>query len=140
MAQISQTVSDYDEGTMNTTRLGLIGIVLVGLVALGCGSDGATKYRVTVSFNETVTQADMDAVAEYLRDYDKDVDFLVQETFPPTGVATLRTNTDDFCATVETELESRSYISGVDCHETDDSAPSESPDAPVSGPTATSAR
>ena len=136
MAQISQTVSDYDEGAMHTTRLGLIGIVLVGLVALACGGDGATKYRVTVHFNETVTQADMDSVADYLRDFDDDLDFLVQETFPPTGVASLRTKTKEFCAKVEAELESRSYISSVDCHEADDAAPSESPDAPVSGPTA----
>ena len=131
MAQISQIVSDYDKDTVNTARLGLIGMVLVGLVVLSCGSDRATKYRVTVSFNETVTQADMDSVAEYLRGYDDGLNFLVQESFPPTGVATLKTDADDFCPTVVAELESRSYVTSVDCREAGDT-PIDSPDAPVS--------
>jgi hypothetical protein len=106
-------------------------IVFAALAAVACGSDGATKYRVTVSFNETVTQADMDSVGDYLRGFDDGLDFLVQESFPPTGVATLSTDTDDFCATVVTDLESRPYVRSVDCREADDT-PVESPDAPTS--------
>jgi len=118
-------------------RVTIAAVVLTGALALSCGA-GATKYRVTVHFNTTVTQADMDSVTEYLRGYDKDVDFLIQETFPPTGVATLRTHVDGFCATVKEELESRSYVSSVDCREASE-APVDSPEAPVSEePVATS--
>ena len=113
---------------MNTTRLIALTAILLGLAA--CAGDGATKYRVTVSFNETVTQDDMDAVGDYLRGFDDGLDFLVQESFPPTGVATLETDADDFCATVVAELESRPYVRSVDCREAND-APAESPEAPV---------
>jgi len=108
----------------------LLASVAIGTVALGCGG-GATKYQVIVHFNTSVSQADMDDVAGYLREFDKDLDFLVQETFPPTGVATLRTNAKDFCVTVRAELESRSYIDGVDCHKAADVTTSESPGVPV---------
>lgn len=125
---------------MNALRLGLTAAVLAGALAIACGGDGATKYQVTVHFNTAVTQADMDSVTEYLRGYDKDVDFLAQEIFPPIGVATLKTDAKDFCATVEEELESRSYISSVDCHKASE-APVTSPDAPASNePDATNAR
>lgn len=111
-------------------------IVVLSALAVACGRDSTTEYRVTVSFNETVTQADMDSAAEYLRAFDDDLDFLIQESFPPTGVATLKTDADDFCEAVEAELESRSYVSGVDCTEGNET-PVESPDAPVSdGPAA----
>jgi hypothetical protein len=104
---------------------------VLGAVAVACTADDTKEYRVIVHFNTTVTQADMDDVTEYLQTFDEDVDFLIQESFPPTGVATLMSDAGDFCATVEVELESRSYIDGVDCLEARDSTPSESPDEPV---------
>jgi hypothetical protein len=114
-------------------------IVLAMLAGYACGGDGAPTYRIAVSFNETVTQANMDSVAEYLRGFDDDLDFLVQESFPPTGVAMLRTDAEDFCATVVAELESRTYISSVNCREATD-VPVGNPDAPVSDePVATAA-
>ena len=114
---------------LKTMRFLAVIAILVALVVACDG--GTTRYHVTVSFNETVTQADMDSVGEYLRGFDDDLDFLIQESFPPTGVATLSTNAKEFCTTIEAELESRSYISSVDCSQVSD-APVESPDAPVS--------
>jgi hypothetical protein len=111
-------------------RLVTLALAVIALLLLACGS-GTTDYRVTVSFDETVTQDDMDAVDEYLRSFDDELDFLIQESFPPTGVATLSTDEDDFCPTVVAELESRSYVRSVDCREASDE-PVESPDAPVS--------
>jgi hypothetical protein len=107
-----------------------IAFVVLGAVATACASS-PTKYQVIVHFNASVTQADMDDVAGYLHNYDQGLDFLTQETFPPTGVATLRTNAKHFCRTVEAELEARSYIDGVDCRKANDVTPSKSPDAPV---------
>ena len=104
-------------------RMVLFAFVVLGAVAIACGSS-PTKYQVIVYFNASVTQADMDGVAGYLRNYDQGLEFLAQETFPPTGVAALRTNTKHFCATVEPELEGRTYIDGVTCREAGD-APSD---------------
>ena len=115
-------------------RLALALIPALAVLALACTGSGGTEYEVIVRFNSTVTQADMDDVAEYLRSYDDGLDFLIQESFPPTGVARLRTDEADFCATVETELEARSYIDGVDCGEASDVLSSESPEAPVESP------
>lgn len=115
-----------------------VGLALVGLLAVACGG-GGTEYQVTVGFNESVTQADMDEVDAFLRAFDENMDFLVQETFPPTGVARLTTDEPDFCARVESELGAKPYISEVTCREYDEPAPSGSPDGPLSStPLATS--
>ena len=111
-------------------RVLLLALTAATAIAFACASS-PTKYHVIVHFNASVTQTDMDDVAGYLRDFDQGLDFLVQESFPPTGVATLRTNAKNFCATVEGELTSRSYIDGVDCRNAADVTPVESPDAPV---------
>ncbi len=111
-------------------RVLLFALAAATAIAFAC-ANSPTKYHVIAHFNTSVTQTDMDGVAGYLRNFDQGLDFLVQETFPPTGVATLRTNAKRFCATVEAELESRSYISGVDCRKAGDVTPVESPDAPV---------
>jgi hypothetical protein len=112
-------------------RVLLCMLAALGVFAFAC-ANSPTKYLVFVHFNTSVTQTDMDSVAGYLRDFDQGLDFLLQETFPPTGVARLRTNAKNFCATAEAELTSRSYIAGVDCRKAGDVTPVASPDAPVS--------
>lgn len=115
-------------------------LVLAGLlVALGVGAGcssggGSTEYDVIVRFNETVTQANMDEVDAFLRVYDDDLEFLIQETFPPTGVARLKADDAEFCIAVEAGLGAKSYIDEVTCREREDQTPVESPDAPVSYP------
>src|SRR3989304_4469824 len=84
---------------------------------VGCTGSDATEYEEVVRFNTTVTQDGMDEVAAFLRGYDDDLDFLIQESFPPAGVARLETDEPDFCATVEEELEAKSYTDDVTCAE-----------------------
>jgi len=116
-------------------RIALALIPALAVLALACTGSGGTEYEVIVRFNSTVTQADMDDVAEYLRSYDDGLDFLIQESFPPTGVARLKTDEPDFCVTVEAELEARLYVESVSCQERAESLASVTPDdQPVESP------
>jgi len=110
----------------------MFAVLALGALASSCG-DGAPAYDVRIVFNETVTQEDMDEVADLLESYDEDVDFLVQEIFPPIGVARVETDVSDFCAVITAELEGRSYISEVTCAKARDDAP-DGGDTPVSYP------
>ena len=76
---------------------------------------GAVRYEVTVGFNTSVTQEDIDEVGALLRAYDDGLDFVVMESWPPIGRAVLTTDVADFCQTVEAELEAKSYIDDVSC-------------------------
>lgn len=82
-----------------------------GIIALA----EAPQYEVTVQFNTSVTQDDIDEAAALLRAYDEDLEFLIMEIWPPIGRALLATNVPDFCQTVEAELEAKSYVDGVSC-------------------------
>ncbi len=76
---------------------------------------GATRYEVTVGFNTTVTQDDIDEAGAVLRAYDDELEYVVMESWPPIGRALLATEVADFCQTVEAELEAKSYIDDVSC-------------------------
>jgi hypothetical protein len=78
-------------------------------------TDGGTRYEVTVRFNTTVTQDDIDEVGTLLGAYDDEVEYTVMESWPPVGRALLTTDVDDFCQTVEAELGAKSYIDDVSC-------------------------
>ncbi|MEE8346940.1 MAG: hypothetical protein V3S20_06305, partial [Dehalococcoidia bacterium] len=90
-----------------------------------------TRYEVTVQFNGSVTQQDMDEAGALLGSYDDDVEFLIMEIFPPIGRAVLTTDTPDFCPTVKAALEAERYVDGASCRlwQEPDQA---DPDAPVS--------
>ena len=115
-------------------------MVIVGAV-LGSGlaislvqrsnADDTARYEVTVQFNTTVTQDDLDEAGALLRTYDNDLEFLIMEIFPPIGRAVVTTEAADFCQTLETELGAKSYVDEVSCgpHVETDQA---DPDAPVS--------
>ena len=81
----------------------------------GPTTDGATRYEVTVGFNTTVTQDDIDEAGAVLRAYDDELEYVVMESWPPIGRALLATEVADFCQTVEAELEAKSYIDDVSC-------------------------
>ncbi|MEX2159293.1 MAG: hypothetical protein WEB04_07825 [Dehalococcoidia bacterium] len=115
---------------MHNTRLyvtvgrgGAAALFLALCFLVACRSEADTRYEVIVHFNASVTQPDLDFVAAYLRGYDPDVDFLIQETFPPTGVARFKTNGRNVCEVIEAELETMSYIDSVDCAKAPDGIP-----------------
>jgi hypothetical protein len=72
-------------------------------------------YDVTVLFNTSVTQEDIDAVEATLRAHDADLEFVLMESFPPIGSAVMAREGADFCANVEGELVAESYIDEVSC-------------------------
>ncbi len=76
---------------------------------------GIGEYRVTVSFNEDAVQADLDEIGALLAGYDSGADYLIQESFPPTGIATLTTDTDGFCETVVSLLEAEAFVTSASC-------------------------
>ncbi len=109
----------------------VLGTVLGIYLMQGSDADETAQYEVTVQFNPTVTQDDLNEAGALLRSFDEDVDFLILEIFPPIGRAVVTTEAADFCQTLETELGAKSYVDEVSCGphvETDQS----DPDAPVS--------
>jgi hypothetical protein len=98
------------------TVLGLAALLALGMFGVACSGDGeATRYEVTVNFNTSVTQPDIDEVDELLRAHDEDLDFFVMESWPPIGRALLETDAADFCETVEAQLEAKTYVDDVSC-------------------------
>ena len=113
----------------------IVGAVLGTLLGIslmqGSDADETARYEVTVQFNGSVTQQEIDEAGALLRTFDDDVDFLIMEIFPPIGRAVVTTEAADFCQTVETELGAKSYVDEVSCgpHVETDQA---DPDEPVS--------
>jgi hypothetical protein len=104
-----------------------IGISLVGASA----DDDAARYEVTVRFNTSVTQRDIEEVDALLSAYYDDLGFVVMESFPPVGGAILNVDADDFCRTVEADLEAASYVEAVSCQPWEE-ADGEAPDDTIS--------
>jgi len=75
----------------------------------------AARYEVTVRFNTSVTQDDIDEVSALLRAYDDDLEFLIMELWPPIGRALLATNVANFCQAVEAKLKAKSYVDDASC-------------------------
>lgn len=73
------------------------------------------SYDVTVYFNESVTQSDMDEVQQLLRFYDPNVNVLILESFPPIGRATVVTEFPAFCDAIVGVLEAKSYVTTLSC-------------------------
>jgi hypothetical protein len=72
-------------------------------------------YRVTVSFNETAEQAHLDEIGARIRDFDPDAEYVIQESFPPTGVANVLAGGEDFCIAIIQELEAETFVTAVSC-------------------------
>jgi hypothetical protein len=86
---------------------------LIGVAVVACAA--SNEYEVVVPFTTEATQEEIDEVGDLLRSYDADVDFLIQESFPPTGRAVVETDVPSFCRTVLAELEGREYLRGPSC-------------------------
>jgi hypothetical protein len=76
---------------------------------------GAARYEVTVRFNTSVTQDDIDEASALLRAYDDDLEFVIMESWPPIGRALLATSVADFCQAVEAKLKAKSYVDDASC-------------------------
>ena len=109
----------------------VLGTVLGISLMQGSDADETARYEVTVQFNTTVTQDDLDEADSLLRTFDDDVDFLIMEIFPPIGSAVLTTDATGFCRTVEAALEAKSYVDGASCRPWQEPDQAD-PDAPVS--------
>jgi len=84
-----------------------------------------------VLFNTSVTQEDLTETNETLQSYDEALQFLIQESFPPIGRAVLTTDASDFCSTIETDLEAKTYVQSVVCQKWEEPDTSLSPEEPV---------
>jgi hypothetical protein len=80
-----------------------------------CTGGGGTAYDVTVRFNEQARQDDIDDVTDFMLSYDEDADVRIQETFPPTAVATIRTDDTSFCDDLERELDRSRAVANSTC-------------------------
>ena len=80
------------------------------------GRDPAALVDVTVNFNESVTQHDLDEVVAFLREFDADLEFAFLESFPPILSATL-TAEIDVCSPIEADLGAETYVLAVSCDE-----------------------
>jgi hypothetical protein len=93
----------------------MVGAALALLIAEGGSADDGEQYRVHISFNETVLDADLEEASAWLREYDRNVDMAILESFPPQGSAIIRTRDQNFCDSIVPQLESMSYISSATC-------------------------
>ncbi len=76
------------------------------------------QYEVTVQFNSSVTQDDLDEAGALLRTYDEDVEFLTTRCYLPMGRAVVTTDAPD---TIEAELEAKTYVDNVSYQPRDES-------------------
>ena len=113
----------------------VVGAALAAILGLSCaggsGGSGTAQYEVTVWFNTTVTQDDIDEVDTLLRTFDGDMEFIIMESFPPIGRAVMAAEASGFCQTVETERAGQSYVLDVSCQPWAGSNGAD-PDTPVS--------
>ncbi len=113
----------------------IVGVVLTSALVIslvkGSGAGETARYEVTVQFNDSVTQQDMDEAGALLGSYDDDLEFSILEIFPPIGRAMLATDAPDFCPTVKAALEAERYVDRAFCQLWQESDQAE-PDAPVS--------
>jgi hypothetical protein len=119
--------------------IGVLGVV-AGLSFAGAGDGGdapgdinrtGDECEVTINFNDTVTQTDIEEVEAMLRALDPDVEFFVMESFPPIGVGRLNVDDRSQCDAAVDELRAKSYTANVSW-QTFDPLGVENPDEPVS--------
>ena len=91
----------------------------------------SSQYRVTISFNETVDQDQMDEVGARIRDFDPDAEYVIQESFPPTGVANFVADTEDVCIALTQDLEDETFVTSVTCGPQLEPGDTIDPDEPV---------
>ncbi len=109
----------------------VLGILLGISLILASDGNGAAEFEVTVRFNTSVTQDDIDEAGILLRTFADDLVFVNMDIFPPVGRAVVATDTPGFCQAVAAELEAKSYVNDVTCRSWAGGDGGE-PDVPVS--------
>jgi hypothetical protein len=92
----------------------------------------STSYDLTIAFDASVTQTDIDETVKVITSISPDTEFVVRESFPPVGAARLTTDMASFCPDLEAKLESASYVDDVTCLASRASTNPSDPDEPVS--------
>ncbi len=109
-------------------------IVVLGLaLTYGIRDTTSPLYDVTVQFDTEATQTDIDATTSILRSYDSSVSYVLQESFPPTGHARLRSRIASFCTDLRRKMEAVHGVGGATCQLATPPVPS-TPDTPVHSP------
>ena len=90
-----------------------IGVTLAAAVA--CDGESVRPYQVTISFDESATQEEIDQVAAILRTYDDRALLQIGDMSAPVDIVGLETDSADFCPTVEAELEAKTYVQDATC-------------------------
>ena len=73
------------------------------------------EFTITIRFNESVDLDIIDEVGARIRDFDPNAEYVIQESFPPTGVANFNADTEDACLALAQGLETESFVTSVSC-------------------------
>jgi hypothetical protein len=109
----------------------VVGTVLGISLGRASGGSEAAQYEVTLLFNASVTQQDIEETEALLGTFDTDPEYVIMESFPPVGRAVMASDASDFCQKVRAELEAKDYINRVTCKPWADIG-EVNPDAPIS--------
>lgn len=90
-------------------------VLFVTLILAAACSGSSTAYTVKVAFNDTYTDAGGHEVELAIQAYDSHAQVVLQETFPPSAVATVHSTSADFCDRLRAQLEPRPDVARVDC-------------------------
>ncbi|MEX0786376.1 MAG: hypothetical protein WD939_07065 [Dehalococcoidia bacterium] len=96
------------------------------------GGPGAVTYTVVVTFDESVEQAGIDRTDEIVRSAGPDAEYVIQESFPPVGRASVTSGEDEVCSVLTEQLMDVDGVGDVSCEEAQTGGGA--PDEPVSSP------
>jgi hypothetical protein len=91
----------------------------------------SVSYDIIVPFTTSVTDDDLELANEVVLAFDPNADFLLQESFPPTGRATLTSADPGLCVAIEAKLAGIPSVGEVTCAPGGEPAVP-NPDEPVS--------
>ena len=84
-------------------------------LAAACSPEPAPEYDVTVTFNDTFTDAGGEDVASIILEYDEGADILLQESFPPVLRTTVASRREDLCDELLRRIGSRPDVASMNC-------------------------